>query len=103
MTPQCPKQLPSDEYTRESRLPCVMKILGSLDFQTYLFGTSIKTGSQRNCWCQKDQGVQTPQYIHHIGLLTPWCTFMMSTVEGKKLVDSPVYSTLGNLDSLVAL
>jgi hypothetical protein len=46
MTPWCLKQLPNDEYTAESRLPCgeytsgldspVVNTPGSLDFLVYL-------------------------------------------------------------------
>ncbi len=38
-----------------------------------VFGTSIRTGLQKNFMVQIDQGVNTPQCINPWGVLTPWC------------------------------
>jgi hypothetical protein len=100
MTPQCPKWLPSDEYTRESQLP-----ISEYTGESQLPGSEYIEESQIPCdeytsesisWytlnkhqnrftkkiflVTNSSGVETPKCIHYRGVLPTWCILPRNTV-----------------------
>jgi hypothetical protein len=79
MTPHCPKQLPDDEYTGESQLPCG-EYMRSLDFPM------VSTPGSLNF------------LVFVISIGTGYTKWLVPITAGSH--DSTVYSLKGSLDSL---